>query len=189
MIHKLVVVRKEGRKVADMCVLEEACSQVVVLPGEFIAGLHGALEVSLVEVALLGALGVELVVGVAHGLLVLDAAAEAGGVHGGFGLEQVDPAVGCAEVLLEGEDVVLEAVALFLGGEELEAEGSVGDGEAEGAVDGVAHVLLGGAGERGSPSIIHLAAAAAEQWALPVTAAIRSDLPPSPSSRKRKDGD
>nr|CAB3448423.1 unnamed protein product [Digitaria exilis] len=160
--------------------------------------LHGALKVSLVELALLGALGVELGVRGGHGLLVLDAAAESGGVHGGFGLgggmdqsraKLVDPALGCAEVLLEGEDVVLEAVALFLGGEELEAEGSVGDGEAQGAVDGVAHVLLGGAGERGSPSIIHLAAAAAEQWALPVTAAIRSDLPPSPSSRKRKDGD
>lgn len=70
----------------DICVLVEACAQVAVLPGEVVAGLHGALEVSLVEVALLGALGVELGVCGGHGLLVLDAAAEAGGVHGGLGL-------------------------------------------------------------------------------------------------------
>ena len=68
-------------------------------------------------------------------------------------LEQVDAALGCAEVLLEREDVVLEAVALLLGGEELEAEGAVGDGEAQGAVDGVAHVLLGAGGERRNPTL------------------------------------
>ena len=72
--------------VTYMCVLVEACAQVVVLPGEFVAGVHGALEIPLVEVALLGALGVELGVCGGQLLLVLDAAAEAGGVHGGLGL-------------------------------------------------------------------------------------------------------
>ena len=73
-------------------------------------------------------------------------------------LEEVDAALGCAEVLLEREDVVLEAVALVLGGEELEAEGAIGDGETQGGVDGVAHVLLGAAGERElrNPSILRV---------------------------------
>jgi hypothetical protein len=64
-------------------------------------------------------------------------------------LEEVDAAGGGVEVLLEGEDLVLEAAAEVLGGEELEAEGAVGYGEAEGEPDGVAHVLLGAARERG----------------------------------------
>jgi hypothetical protein len=54
-----------------------------------------------------------------------------------------------SEFLLEWENLVLQAAALVLGGEELEAKGSVGDGEAEGTVDGVADVILGAAGERG----------------------------------------
>jgi hypothetical protein len=53
------------------------------------------------------------------------------------------------EVLLEGDDVALQAAAEVLGGEELEADGAVGYGEAEGEPDGVAHVLLGAARERG----------------------------------------
>lgn len=73
-------------------------------------------------------------------------------------LEEVDAALGCAEVFLEREDVVLEAVALLLGGEELEAEGAIGDGEAQGGVDGVAHVIFGAAGERElrNPSVVRV---------------------------------
>jgi hypothetical protein len=67
----------------------------------------------------------------------------------GTDLEELDAAGGGVEVLLEGEDLVLEAAAEVLGGEELEAEGAVGDGEAEGGPDGVAHVLVGAARERG----------------------------------------
>jgi hypothetical protein len=52
--------------------------------------------------------------------------------------------------------LVLEAAALVLGREELEANGSVGDGEAEGTVDGVADVILGAAGERGRRNLLLL---------------------------------
>jgi hypothetical protein len=106
-------------------------------------------------------------------------------IGGGLYLEEFDAAVGCAEVLLEREDVVLEAVALLLGGEELEAEGAVGDGEAQGAVDGVAHVLLGAAGERRSPAGIlrHLrrwrrrGRSGSHHRSGPVTAAVRLICP------------
>jgi hypothetical protein len=95
-------------------------------------------------------------------------------------LEQVDAALGCAEVLLEREDVVLEAVALFLGGKELEAEGAVGDGEAQGAVDGIAHVLLGAGGERRNPTL-HLRRRRS-------SGSHRSGDLPWPPPRERKDG-
>jgi hypothetical protein len=81
-------VRREiERESTDGGVLLEACAQLVVLPSEFVARLHGPLEVALVEGALLGGLGGEVVVVRGQCLLVLDAAAEAGGVHGGLGLE------------------------------------------------------------------------------------------------------
>ena len=53
------------------------------------------------------------------------------------------------EVLLEHEDAVLEAAAQVLRGGELGAERAVGHGEAEGGLDGAAHILLRAAGERG----------------------------------------
>lgn len=179
------------RNGTDGGVVIEACAHFVVLLSEIVAGLHGAFEVPLVEGALplkLGGVGGEVVVGGDHGLLLLDAAAQARGVHGGLRLctrssraravavrgkgkgkqigigigtrleisylELFDAACGCAEVLLEGEDVVLEAAAMVLGGEQLEAEGAVGDGEAERVVDGVADVVIGAAGERGRRSIL-----------------------------------